>query len=224
MADRVQHARRLADEARRIVTSSETPSPASWERAAGLQRTAVGLLDEELREVSAAAEPYPGEERETAHLLSDNWGRLGGILRRADRLSEAAEAYARGAEIEQRHALDDSYNTTNAVVLQVLADPAQLPRWRPRIEAAVARVGAQVERTRRDQWWAWADLGVLSLLAGRPGEARRAYEGFRRTGARRTDYQSHLEVLHALEERLRDAEPRIADGLRTTIAALTSDR
>jgi hypothetical protein len=218
MADRIGQASRLAERARRLAADGDLPA------ATEAQRAAVDLMRGQLDEFASTEGMFPDEERDVAHPLSDYLGRLGGYLRRADRLTDAADAYTRGAEIERRYRLPDSYNLTNSIVLQILIDPTQLPRLRDRIDEAAAVVQAQVERSRRDEWWACADLGLLSLLAGRSIDAQRAYESFRNTGARRTDYDSVLDVLRGLRARLQPSAPEVADSIGSAIAFLESSR
>jgi tetratricopeptide (TPR) repeat protein len=186
------------------------------------QSEAVELLQQELAALDQDSPALADERRESAHRLSDCWGRLGGIYRRAGQIPEAIDAYAHGTEIERQYRLDDSYNLTNWIVLQLLEDPARLPAIAGEINDAIGLIQRQVGGPRRDQWWAWADLGLLCLLARRLPEARAAYERFPQTGARRADYQSVLAVLGSLEERFRPSAPDLAAGLKGAIIYLES--
>jgi TIR domain len=73
---------------------------------------------------------------------------------------------------------------------------------------------------RRDQWWAWADYGLVNLLGDRVPEAQRAYDRFQRTGARRVDYESVLGVLRPLRDRLEQSQPFLAAEFTRTIDTL----
>jgi tetratricopeptide (TPR) repeat protein len=116
------------------------------------------------------------ERNEVAHRLADHEGRLGGVYRRAGQLGPALDSYTRGTELEIEWQLDDTYNRTNKIILALLLDPGNLSALVAEIEQTADLVRSQVDRTRRDQWWAWADMGLLSLLAGRPRDAMWAYD------------------------------------------------
>ena len=159
------------------------------------QRSAVGVRERELAELSRDSLTLADERKEAAHRLSDYWGRLGGIYRQAGQIPDGIDAYRHGMEIEREFRLDDSYNLTNWIVLQLLEDPARLPALARQINDAITIVQVQVAGPRRDQWWAWADLGLLCLLGRRSREAWAAYEHFQQAGPRRVDYGSVLAVL-----------------------------
>jgi|SRR5215470_7907226 len=217
---------RLAVQAR--LDSSSRKHPEAIEQ----QREAVRILAQEFASLPQDSPALTDERKEYAHRLSDNWGKLGGIYRRAamvakeidraDMIAKAIDAYERGKEIEQENGLDDSYNLTNWIVLQVLDDPARLPGLRKEIEGAIDLIQVQVQGPRRKQWWAWADLGLLYHLDGRVKEARLAYRRFEQAGARPADYRSVLDVVRPVKERIAPSEPHIAAGMAETIQALES--
>jgi tetratricopeptide (TPR) repeat protein len=137
--------------------------------------------------------------------LADCYGMKGGLYRRestghhgAQRdalLAKAEEMYESGAALEQ----NDSYNLTNTIVIPLLRNPDRLPELRPKAIAARDEVQRQVDGPRRSQWWAWADLGLLNLLAGESSRALQAYAQFGRVGAQVQDCQSTINVLHDLK-------------------------
>jgi tetratricopeptide (TPR) repeat protein len=217
MADGLQEqAFRLAVRARRDTHRGD------YDKAIEQQEQAVELLERQLEQLEADPDAIPDERAEAVRRLSDHYGRLGGIYRRAGRVDDAVSTYRKGMELERRHRLDDSYNRTNWIALQVLDDPERLPALSDDIEDAVSLIGAQVEGPRRDQWWAWADYGLVSLLGNRVPEARRAYDRFRRTGARRVDYESVLGLLRSLRDRLAPSQPALAAEFAQTITSLES--
>jgi tetratricopeptide (TPR) repeat protein len=207
---------RLAVQARLDSSSGRYPE------AIEQQREAVRILEQEFASLKQDSPALADERKEYAHRLSDNWGRLGGIYRRAGMIAKAIDAYAQGKEIEQGNGLDDSYNLTNWIVLQVLDDPARLPGLRKEIEDAIALIQVQVQGPRRKQWWAWADLGLLYHLDGRVKEAWQAYRRFEQAGARPADRRSVLDVVRSVKERIAPSEPQIAAGMAETIQALES--
>jgi hypothetical protein len=94
--------------------------------------------------------------------------------------------------------LADIYNRTDVITLEVLRDPGRLPALGVTVQETLAVVQAQTEGQRRTQPWAYADLGLLNLLAGRDHAARTAYLNFVRTGPERPYAESTLDVLRAL--------------------------
>jgi len=227
MAEALQEtAERLALRAKRSSDRGDYPG------AIGQLRQAIEIREQELFDLNRDSPALPDERKEAAHRLSDYWGRLGGIYRRAAQESEGidraaltsagVDAYRRGMEIEREFRLDDTYNLTNWVVLQLLEDPVRLPELAGVINDAIAIVQVQVDGPRREQWWAWADLGLLCLLARRPWEARAAYEHFQQVGPRPVDYRSVLAVLDSLHEQFKPCDPELAGGLNDVIEHLRS--
>jgi tetratricopeptide (TPR) repeat protein len=215
MADGLQdQADRLAVRARRDTTRG------NLEQAMDQQEKVVELLEQRLEYLEEDPDAIEDERAEAVRRLADHYGRLGGIYRRAGRIEDAVRAYRQGMELERRHRLDESYNRTNWIALQVLDDPGRLPALSADIADAISLIAAQVEGPRRDQWWAWADYGLVSLLGDRVPEARRAYDRFQRTGARRVDYESVLGVLRPLRDRLAPSQPSLAAEFTRTIDIL----
>ncbi len=211
-------AERLALRAKRSSDRGE------YQDAIKQQRRAIEVRERELAELDRDSPTLADERKEAAHRLSDYWGRLGGIYRRAGQISDGIDAYRHGMKIERQFRLDESYNLTNWIVLPLLEDPVRLPALASQIDDAMAIVHVQVDGPRRDQWWAWADFGLLCLLGRRPQEARAAYEHFRQTGATRADYGSVLTVLGSLRKQFEPSEPELAADLSDAIKYLESAR
>ncbi|GIH02458.1 hypothetical protein Rhe02_05250 [Rhizocola hellebori] len=153
---------------------------------------------------------------EVAMALADAYGMLGGIEMRAGNLSEARQAYRSGQEIEQDpgYHIEDSYNLVNAIVAGLLIAPAGLTQMSTEIVAAAEVVRKQIASSRRDQWWAWADYGMLSVLIGDDEEAHNAYRQFRSCGPAISDYESVVRVLISLAEGLTSDAPEVVERLR----------
>ena len=198
------------------------------ETAVRLKQDAVVLCREIYEDLLRGSEQETtnddGERHEAARKLADHYGQLGGVCRRAGQLKSALDSYTRGAKLEQDWQLDDSYNRTNAIILTLLIDPGRLPALVGEIEKTAELIRSQVDRTRRDQWWAWADLGVLNLLVGRQHDALWAYDHFASTGALRGDYESTLTVLRELRASLFQVQPARAAALAGTIEHLEAAR
>jgi tetratricopeptide (TPR) repeat protein len=159
-----------------------------------------------------------------ARTLADAYGMLGGVEWRRGRLTEAGLAYARGREIEQSEefGISDSYNLVNSIVVSILRYPAGIDALRNQLELAAAVVKAQVEGERRDQWWAWADYALLTLLIGDEEAAINAYDRFANCGPRLSDYQSVKRVLQSLVDALMPVKVSTATKLIESIDALTA--
>ncbi|QKW11826.1 hypothetical protein [Verrucosispora sp. NA02020] len=181
------------------------------ERARGV----LGVLIDGLRDALARVEHLPHKpppdtaqpdlsdvpiRSQLARALADAYGMLGGVEWRDNNLVRAADAYRQGRDIEQgdEYGVSDSYNLTNYLVVLILCSPGELSAMRAELEAAVDTVRAQVEGERRDQWWAWADYGLLSLLLGRSESALRAYERFELCGPPASDRLSCVRVIASL--------------------------
>ena len=134
-------------------------SRGNYEEAIRQQRESVRILERESASLPQDSQTLADERKEYAHRLSDYWGRLGGIYRKADMTEEAVEAYRHGMEIEKEYRLDDSYNRTNWIVLQVLDDPARLPDLRDEIEDGRDDPGSRIRR------WPHDRLGILVNVA-----------------------------------------------------------
>src|ERR1700693_4132274 len=115
--------------------------------------------------------------------LADCYGMKGGIFRRLAQtkqsdaklfklyLEKAKDCYKNGKEFEK----DDSYNLSNFIIINILIDPMQLIYQQPSIADVLAKIQEQVMGKRRDQWWAWSDLGLFKLLSGDKQGALEAY-------------------------------------------------
>lgn len=189
------------------------------------QRAAIALhreiYEERLHGSEQDTSVEDAELHEAAQRLADHYGRLGGMYRRAEQLEAALDSYTRGSELERDWRLNDSYNRTNKIAIALLIDPAQLPELADEIKQAAQMIRGQVDRTRRDQWWAWADLGLLSLLDGRQRDAQWAYQQFEASGARRGDYEKTLAVLRKLHTSLATVQPALATTIARVIENLS---
>lgn len=199
-----------------------------WPSAEAVLRRAIDELKQALqaggRETGETG-PSGSSRNEIARALADSYGMLGGVYRRQALLLKAIEAYTSGREVEQDEQYDiiDSYNLTNSVVLPVVVEPTRLNADLPEIQRAADVLKGQVQGKRRDQWWAWADLGLLALLSEQQEVADDAYRQFRRNGARASDFDSTIAVIQECQEALQRAHPAVAERLQTTIVTLRAN-
>lgn len=197
-----------------------------FDQALAALRQVIEPLEAALASLAAPSAPGPDDRRakrnEVARQLADGYGRLGGVYRRRGDLDQALDSYRRGRTIEQdpRYGVLDSYNLTNAILVRLLLEPGSLAGDQDEIREAADTVDRQIRSERRDQWWAWADLGLLSLLCGRRERAAQAYEQFTAAGARAADYESTIAVLRQCRERLAAAAPDVAAAIDQAVASL----
>jgi hypothetical protein len=156
-----------------------------------------------------------------AATLSNCCGIRGGLYRRTGALADSLSSYADGCKIEQdpRYGISDSYNLVNALVLEILTLPknAAFNSIITRVEEARSIVSKQVEADRHDQWWAWADLGMLHILSRHSGDADAAYKRFWAAGARQSDFESSrstLEQIRNVDAVPEDIKQEIEEMLR----------
>jgi len=174
-----------------------------------------GALETDQRKADLEAFEIERRNRIAAK-LSNCYGIRGGLLRRSGDLKDSLSSYRRGREIEQdaRYGISDSYNLVNELVLQILTERHEsIGSMKTRILDAISIVSRQVAGDRHDQWWAWADLGMLNILALRLNEAEIAYRRYWATGARDTDFASSRSTL----EQIRDVLPVTAKDIHDAI-------
>lgn len=189
-----------------------------YEEAERYHRLAIDLctsIYEETRSDRAA-------HRHAAQVLADQCGRLGGTLRRSGDLPAALDAYRRGAQLERDWSLDATYNRTNAIVIQVIVDPRGTSALDDDLGAVLELLEAQVEGPRRRELWAWADLGLLSLVGGRDRAAMRAYGNLVELGPEPVFVDSVLAVLRQVRDQVVAVSPGRAAAFDTAVRQVES--
>lgn len=192
------------------------------------------LLSEGIKEMSEELASLESEEPLTDYLrnrrneiakhLADFYGRRGGLFRRMNRLDESQDCYRCGAAIEtsEEYAVTNSYNTTNAIVLELLIHPEGLTDLQADIDQARQLVKKHVAGTRRHSCWAWADLGLLHLIAGEREEGIHAFHQALETQYPPWAMESTISVLKECSEKLSTPHPEITKSLTETIDILSS--
>ena len=153
-------------------------------------------------------------QKTLAFHLADCLGMKGGNHRRLDQLSSALTCFERGRGYEESEWLNvpSSYNLVNAIVLP-LESGTRTTELRNQLTSAVTTIQRQVNGERRNDRWAWADLGECQLLLGDLAEARKSYKRLRELGDADT-VQSVVAVLRRLAGAIGQSEPMVADALR----------
>jgi tetratricopeptide (TPR) repeat protein len=209
-------------------------SDAKFDRDFGDYKSALGSLLEALDLLrpeyeSLSNDPARNGEDDKERLrreLADCYGMAGGLYRRMtvgdsmENLRRSEEMYREGLKYER----DDTYNLTNSIVIPILRDPGSFDYQKARIDEALKILHEQVRGKRKDQWWAWADLGLLTLLSGDLPAALEAYAQFRLVGARAQDYESTIQVLEGLSERLQESNAALSQRIKEAIQYLMTYR
>lgn len=149
--------------------------------------------------------------------LADCLGMLGGNYRRLGRLEEAQAAFERGRVYEESPWLNvmSSYNLVNAITLPIESDAGAVSAQRPFIEKAVSALLRQVDGERRNDRWAWADLGQCQLLLDDEASALKSYGRVKALGDDDT-----VASVTAILERLAKAAPVLKSRVTNAIACL----
>jgi tetratricopeptide (TPR) repeat protein len=175
-----------------------------------------------LQELGARVPPDSENMRRVARELADSYGVAGGILRRMKNYQDALEMYKKGAklELEPQLGVENTYNQTNVLVTKVIADPNTISQNHSEIEEARQRVEKQLQQTRRQDWWAWADLGMLALLERNPRLAVSAFLRFRDQGATPSNCEKAATVVREIGEAVSSFEPEVARGTQEIVHIL----
>lgn len=189
-----------------------------YAEAVRYHRQAIELCSE----VFDATQGDRAAQQLAAQALADQWGRLGGTLRRQGDLPEALAAYEEGAELERDWGLDATYNRTNAITIRLLRDPGEVPRSDPRLIEVINLLESQVEGPRRYELWAWADLGLLSLVAGRDRAAMRAYANVAGLDPERVFAESVHRVLRQVRDTVVTVNPGRAAAFDSALRQVES--
>jgi len=173
---------------------------------------AIHTCETYLAQLRTATSPDTDKIRRTARELADSYGVAGGIFRRMGAYEQALEMYNKGADLERDAELriENTYNLTNALVTTIIADPHTFGQNRKAVEDVRQRVEKQLQETRRQDWWAWADLGTLALLEGNAKMAVSAYLRFRDQGATSANCEKAATVVREIGKALNTFAPDVA--------------
>jgi hypothetical protein len=164
--------------------------------------------------------PLEGGEQRLASIYCDRLGRIGGLLRRLGKLSEAREYYAIGAKIERdggNFGVSNSYSTLNNLLLDIelgekRATPGTgtpKPDLAAEIKKIIAFVRQQIDGPRANDAWAKVDLATALVLSRDDNETRQEAEDYFRSyakAARPRDIGTTLRILGLVEEQLKQME------------------
>jgi tetratricopeptide (TPR) repeat protein len=167
-----------------------------------------------LLETDVPSEP----QKQLAFQLADCLGMLGGNYRRLDQFQKALDAFTRGRAIEESEKLGvaSSYNMVNAFTLPLEISGQISSQEKAALVRAVVAIQRQVKlEERRNDRWAWADLGECQLLLGDVEGARTSYKRVRELGNPDTR-ASVATVLKRLLKAL-EADPKASEALKQGI-------
>lgn len=225
MSEAVQAAREFGARARVARTHADHAAAAAHLREA-IERLETAIAECRDERASAGA-----DESALAAELADLYGMLGGTLREADRLVDAALAYDAGYRVEAdpRYGFADTYNALNRLTTRVLADPPALSEARSLPGAAGepvdvshelgllrARLAGEVVGPRASDAWAAGDFALVAALLGdaeAAADAAAHYERLDPAPRARRGYRDVVARLAALDTPRRDLLTRLCDAL-----------
>lgn len=171
---------------------------------------AISYLEPMLNELEEMDSTQVKEDKlKLAKELADCYGSKGGIFRRKKLLEDAEEMYEKGCEYEIKYNILDTYNQTNVIVLKLLRDPSKHEELESIISNALGIIEKRVSDKDKNNWWAWADFGLLNLLHANLvpsnykfllSKAHEAYANFKNNGAEIEHFESAINVLKQLEK------------------------
>lgn len=131
--------------------------------------------------------------------LSETYGFLGGIYNRKGEYDRAAESYNKGENYDKT-----TFNSVNRIINLILSDQKLLADklMIKDIQHVIDRLQNEIKTQRENDFWAFLDLGVLSILISDNDEAAVAYTRFKRLGPPDYAYSTHLRVLEQLYDTL----------------------
>ena len=191
---------------------------------------ATALLEQALAEADAhpqalrlaSATEAGSDAVALAQELADCLGMLGNQYLAAQRFEDAQRCFERGSALERAPALGlcSSYNLVGAITAPLQSGRRRLAEVQAEAAAAVGALERQLQGARRDDLWAWADLGkLLLLMPARQAEALAAHRRVREldlSGAR----ASVDKGLQRLAEDLAGTEPEAVERIAQARALL----
>lgn len=202
----------------------------NYSRAIELIERAVKILETERPRLDLVEKGVLSEEnRALAEALTDVHGSSGGIYRSAGQYEKSIKAYDAGFRIErdERFGFVNSYNLTQRLVARVLFEPKdwvvigeviEQERFPTCLVEARDIVVGQTRGPRKEDVWAWADLGMLWLLNGEAADI--AWDKVIEYAKQPFVFESTVNVLGDLMRRIApvaarvDASPRLGDTYR----------
>jgi len=162
-------------------------------------------------------------QKKLAFHLADCLGMLGGNHRRLDHFPAALAAFVRGRRLEESESLavPSSYNLVNAITLPLESDGRMTPEQEAALKRAIAAIQRQVKlEERRNDRWAWEDLGECQLLLGDLDGAKTSYRRVAELGNADTR-ASVIAVLERLQKAL-EADAKTSAALKQGIEWMKS--
>lgn len=145
--------------------------------------------------------------RFVAQELADAHGIAGGLCRRlySDQLhaglQDTIRHYERGAELESRYEIPSSYNLVNYIVSRV-QNGESTTSMKDLTKKAAERVAQLVLGPKRGDWWALADLGLISSLNFNEVGANESYSELKKSKAPKWVFESITRVINEVANKL----------------------
>ncbi len=195
-----------------------------WEEAAADLMDAIALL-------RRIRDPAPDVREQVDSELADTYGQLGGVERRwgldgagderRTHLERSRVAYDRGFALEQNLDVSEAstYNRINRLIGRVMLDATVLNEVGidavdvpEELRQAEVILRGHIEGPRRQDPWAWCDIGTVRLLLGI--EVRSVVQTLERLRPPRFVYESWLSTLRPLSEVESKVRPALLELIR----------
>ncbi|MEL7476764.1 MAG: hypothetical protein AAGJ55_11130, partial [Cyanobacteria bacterium J06555_12] len=118
-----------------------------------------------------------------------------------------------------------TYNLSNVIVHSIIVGQTSLDSkdiQKNLVDTLIPPLQEVTKGTRKDDWWAWADLGQFQLLQGAAANALDSYEKGFATGPTVEDLESSLRVIRELKNSVNDN--RYLRGLEQAVKKLESKK
>jgi tetratricopeptide (TPR) repeat protein len=201
-------------------------------RKTGREEEAAKAYQSGVEELNKALEHLSEMEKESSPETFKNsvvpefvetFGAKGGLLQRLGKISETLDSYSKGAELEEKFELSNTYNRLNVVKQELLTGNKTIHSLEPQIRRLehILNDRMATESTLSDSGWTWADLGDCRTLLGDLTGAEEAYEKFMRKAEIKSPERT-LAVLTDIAEKLSQTGDSSAGHLTEAIDFLRS--
>ncbi len=208
--DGLDEARALREEAEGLI---EADNPDELEEALKLLDRAVELSEPAWESMRDVPNGSPTEQqRKVGDELIETYGVTGGAYRRRHDFEKALRYYERGAILEVKLRLDNTYNRVNSIKWSIRLDKKSIDQLQATIRDTLELLERQTDEvrgSRKRDAWAWADLGDCRALLGDEPGALLAYDRFLDL-AGVDDATSPLGVLREIAKKLPQGKPSTA--------------
>jgi hypothetical protein len=208
--------RNNAQDARRNARKQTAPNERMrlFNEAAVDFQQAIAELERGLRSIRRKQKGYNSNVCSVLEAISQSYGSLGGTWRDAGDLEKAQSFYDRGNDYEgerrEKCSAKDTYNMLQRLIIRTLRNPelANDPEFRKVID----EVRVEIEKQKRSDSWALADLALAQFLCGTSAE--KVIQDLEQGHAAATFYESTYNAVTALIDEGLGRDGALGDQLK----------